>query len=273
MGPAWDENYFEKRLREIDKLDRSEIESKIKELAHQGVSLKERQEKILQKYNFPQQKILEFMLLQQCSRLYDQKKEFLTQAHYHFSFLVKEISKRLKLEFSLLHYALPHEITESLGGKRVLNNDLLDQRKESSCILTENGYSRYLTHNEAATWLPYMEKSAAEITETKTSGLAAHSGKVQARVSRILAPRHIGNMRKGDVLVTAMTSVDFVPAMRMASAIVTDLGGITSHAAIVSRELGIPCIVGTKNATAVLRDGDLVEVDADNGNVKLIQRY
>ena len=74
-------------------------------------------------------------------------------------------------------------------------------------------------------------------------------------------------MQKGDILVTTMTNPDFVPYMRMASAIVTDKGGVTCHAAIVSRELGIPCIVGTENATKVMQTGKEYTVDARNGVV------
>jgi pyruvate,water dikinase len=74
-------------------------------------------------------------------------------------------------------------------------------------------------------------------------------------------------MKKGDVLVTGMTDPDFVPFMKMASAIVTDKGGVTSHAAIVSRELNIPCIVGTENGTQVLKTGQEYTVDSRNGVV------
>jgi pyruvate,water dikinase len=65
-----------------------------------------------------------------------------------------------------------------------------------------------------------------------------------------------------------MTSPEFIDVIRKAGAIVTDVGGLTSHAAVVARELGIPCIVGTKHATKVLKDGDLVEIDATNGVVR-----
>lgn len=77
----------------------------------------------------------------------------------------------------------------------------------------------------------------------------------------------INKIEKGDVLVTEMTNPDFVPAMEKAAAIVTNRGGVTSHAAIVSRELGVPAIVGTVNATEVLKDGQTVTVDATNGVV------
>ncbi len=79
-------------------------------------------------------------------------------------------------------------------------------------------------------------------------------------------------MNKGDILVSIATNPDIVPAMKKAAAIITEQGGITSHAAIVSREFNTPCIIGTKIATKVLHDGDLVEVDADKGIVKIIKR-
>jgi len=75
------------------------------------------------------------------------------------------------------------------------------------------------------------------------------------------------DFRKGDVLVTPMTNPDFVSVMKMAEAIVTDIGGITCHAAIIAREFGVPCIVGTGNATKVLKIGDVVIVNATDGEV------
>lgn len=78
-------------------------------------------------------------------------------------------------------------------------------------------------------------------------------------------------MEKGNILLSETTYPVLVPAMKLAGAIVTNVGGLTCHAAIVSRELKIPCVVGTKIATKVLRDGDLVEVDANKGVIKKIK--
>jgi len=75
-----------------------------------------------------------------------------------------------------------------------------------------------------------------------------------------------------DIIVAVMTRPDYVPAMKKAAAIITDEGGITCHAAIISRELKKPCVIGTKIATQVLNDGDLVEVDADEGVVRVLER-
>ncbi len=108
-----------------------------------------------------------------------------------------------------------------------------------------------------------------EVSEAKiiVRGAGATTGAASGKVKIISGPKEIRKVESGDVLVAKMTSPDYVPAMRKASAIITDEGGITSHAAIVSRELGIPCIVGTTNATQVLQEGSVVTVDADHGLV------
>ncbi|MBN1375828.1 MAG: phosphoenolpyruvate synthase [Dehalococcoidia bacterium] len=99
------------------------------------------------------------------------------------------------------------------------------------------------------------------------SGVAASPGAASGIVKIIPDPSKIDKITPGDILVAEMTTPDFVPAMKRAVAIITDRGGRTAHAAIVSRELGIPCIVGTGSATKLLKDGDVVTVDGSNGNV------
>ena len=79
-------------------------------------------------------------------------------------------------------------------------------------------------------------------------------------------------MREGDILVTSMTRPEFVSIMKKAAAIVTNEGGITCHAAIISRELNTPCIISTRIGTQKLKDLDFVEVDANKGIIKIIQR-
>lgn len=102
-------------------------------------------------------------------------------------------------------------------------------------------------------------------------GLPASPGLVAGKVHVITNPKDIEEFKKGEILVTQMTSPDWVPAMKKAVAIVTDAGGMTCHASIVSRELGIPCVVGTKSrsveATLTLKNGQDVTVDAQNGIV------
>lgn len=99
------------------------------------------------------------------------------------------------------------------------------------------------------------------------TGVAASPGIGTGRVRILKSPDEIAKVEKGDVLVAPMTSPDYVPAMKKAEAIVTDQGGLTSHAAIVSRELGIPCVVGTKVATSTLKEGAIISVNGSSGEI------
>lgn len=99
------------------------------------------------------------------------------------------------------------------------------------------------------------------------SGLPASPGAAAGRTEIILQPSEIVNLKEGEILVAEMTTPDFVPAMKRSAAIVTDRGGRTCHAAIVSRELGVPCVVGTGNATKVLKEKQLITVDGFQGKV------
>ncbi len=120
---------------------------------------------------------------------------------------------------------------------------------------------------------PQSEASVAVTADLKViiKGLPASPGKAAGKARVILDPARIDEFKDGEILVTEMTAPDWVPAMKKARAIVTDSGGMTCHASIVSRELGIPCIVGTKSrseaATTVIKDGQDVTVDASNGVV------
>lgn len=109
-----------------------------------------------------------------------------------------------------------------------------------------------------------VEASKAEVL---LKGAAASLGSAFGSVKIIHKPTEIDKVAEGDILVTEMTTPDYVPAMRKASAIITDVGGRTCHAAIVSRELGIPCVVGTGTATATLKTGQIVTVDGAKGLV------
>ncbi len=99
------------------------------------------------------------------------------------------------------------------------------------------------------------------------TGAPASPGMASGPVKIVPEPSQIDKVKTGNILVAEMTTPDFVPAMKRAAAIVTDRGGRTAHAAIVSRELGIPCVVGTEQATTTLTDGQIITVDGSRGKV------
>ncbi len=126
----------------------------------------------------------------------------------------------------------------------------------------------YLVQTRAVTVTTKEEKTHG-VAEAQSilKGLGSSPGFGSGPVRLVLAVKDLKKVKKGDVLVTRMTTPDFVPAMVKAVGIITDEGGMTSHAAIVSRELGVPCVVGTSEATRLLKDGRMVTVDGSNGRV------
>jgi phosphoenolpyruvate synthase/pyruvate phosphate dikinase len=117
--------------------------------------------------------------------------------------------------------------------------------------------------------LPYSFESLAD-KAIFVKGQIGFKGKVQGKVFILKRNSDVDMVQDGDIIVSPMTTPEHVPAMKKASAFVTDEGGITCHAAIIAREMKKPCIIGTKHATEIFKNGDLVEVDADNGIIRLI---
>jgi len=156
------------------------------------------------------------------------------------------------------------------GGK--LSKGEIARRREFYMVVIKNNRQELLSGNEAKSYFQKNFPQAAAVkARTKLAGTIASKGKARGRVVIVVTQEDQKKMRKGDILLSPMTTPRLMAAVKKAGAIVTDEGGLTAHAAIVSRELGIPCIVGTKYATQVFKDGDIVEVDADKGTVKLIK--
>lgn len=164
------------------------------------------------------------------------------------------------------------EIIEYFISERMPDRAMLDARLEGyilfGCdLLLERDFSEFLTSRDFA----YADLTVdAGITEFKGQ-VASLGGSIRGVVQIILNTHEVQHFERGRILVTSMTSPEYVSAMKEAVAIVTNEGGVTCHAAIVSRELGIPCVIGTKVATKVLKDGDMVEVDAEKGIVRKIR--
>ena len=112
-----------------------------------------------------------------------------------------------------------------------------------------------------------------EDTNNELKGFTAYNSniKIKGKVRIIENKEEIKQLQQDEILITTATVPEYVPFLKRARAIITEEGGITTHAAIVSRELKIPCIVGITNITKVFKDGDLVEVDANKGVVRKIK--
>lgn len=170
----------------------------------------------------------------------------------------------------LVNY-LPSEVERLISSGEKVSSRVLNERKKYYLILSRNGVIDFFTAKDAEL-IEKQELGAQEknITAKKLRGQIAFRGFVSGKVRIINTQSELSKMCQGDVLVSVMTTPRLMPAVKKASAIVTDEGGITSHAAIIARELKVPCIVGTKIATKVLKDGDMAEVDANRGIVKIL---
>ncbi len=188
--------------------------------------------------------------------------ECLNFVSFKFRPWLRELATRHYLEYDEVVWCTYNEI---LSGN-IPQKEALQKRSASSGYVVVPPIERLISGAELEREVQSLIASPAKVSELH--GVPASPGKVSGIARIILSARGLSSVAKGDVLVVSETTPNFVPAMRIAAAIVTDKGGVTSHAAIVSRELGVPCVIGTKHATKVFKDGDKIEVDAIKGVVR-----
>lgn len=182
-----------------------------------------------------------------------------------------EIGKRLGLNLSQVAILTNVEIIQCLKKGKKFPSRIIKQR-EKFYLLIQKGNKVKIYSGKTALFKAKQELKKEKLASTdEIKGIIGSSGKARGKVKIVYTNRDLRKVKNGDILVAPMTRQDFIIAIRKAKALVTDEGSVTAHAAIISRELKIPCLVGTKIATKVLKDGDLVEVDAKAGVVKKIK--
>lgn len=183
--------------------------------------------------------------------------------------IIEQTGQKTNLPFELVSQATPSELIAILDGKPATQAQW-KARKKAYFYGFLSGKEEYLGGSKARSRIRDVSVTPEKVADFQ--GLIANKG-VTAGIVRICFGGQDAQQKvqKGDILVTGMTTPDFVPAMKRAGAIVTDEGGMTCHAAIISRELNIPCVVGTRIATKILHDGERVEVNANHGRIKRLQ--
>jgi len=169
----------------------------------------------------------------------------------------------------LARYILLEEITKN----KIPRKNILLKRQKEKLILVDDKMVNKFEFGKLQKKFNFQLEIEAILTDVpELKGQIACHGCVSGRVRILMRNQDISLLKKGEVLVTSMTVPTFLSAMERAIAFITNEGGITCHAAIVAREMGKPCIIGTKIATKVLKDGDMVEVDADKGVIRIIKK-
>ena len=206
-----------------------------------------------------------------CTVWQDERKENILRSIVALEKVLAEIARRSGIPHATLRYLGPHEVQKlSSIADLAPYAHTLEERRQGCYYLLEDGKSEFFSGAAYAELEALHSASKHRDTPDEVRGMTACPGTTIGRVRVCTTIESLARFAEGEVLVTHMTRPEYVTAMKKAAAIVTDEGGITCHAAIVARELGIPCIIGTKVATKTLKDGEMVEVRANHGYVRVI---
>jgi phosphoenolpyruvate synthase/pyruvate phosphate dikinase len=198
---------------------------------------------------------------------------------YHFMvcrYYLKKVLEELYKKYQNLdlEFATVEEIREFLNGNNINWEEIKERKNGYGVCSTQEGKARIVVGKELEDLKELVREDILSTREIK--GVTANKGRATGKVRVVSFTAKDYNdqveaFQKGEILVTGMTRPQIVHLCKKAIAIVTDEGGITSHAAVISREFNLPCVIATHNATRILKTGDLVEVDANNGIVKIIK--
>ncbi len=215
-----------------------------------------------------QRKLIE--LLEFFAWYQDYRKEYIMKALHHLDSVLAEIGRRKGLALKAMKYSMASEVQGILDGS--FDTSLLGKRMRSFLAVwrPDKDAIECFSEDAADAWKRLDPHIRHDSEQLELGGAPASGGIARGRALVTMSASEAAKINPGEVLVTSMTTPDFVTAMKKAAAVVTNEGGILCHAAVISREFGIPCVVGTKIATKAIRTGDMVEVDGNRGTVKKI---
>lgn len=231
--------------------------------------IKKEKRKIYKKYKISKEAVNILRMFTQMVDWRDYRKKISVCLPNHYLF---QILKRLAIENHLTRPQVSYMAYKELVGWKI------DKQMKKIIKLRETGALYACSANKNCQWFygvkakKIFDKLISRIKTDILQGMPASRGIVRGQAKIIETQEDFKKMRQGDIIVATMTRPEYVSIMKMAGGIVTNEGGITCHAAILSRELSIPCVIGTQTATDVLKDGDEVEVDANQGVITIIKR-
>ena len=280
-GPVeFEDTSFKKEdyLERLENLVNDDIESKIENINNVRKDNDIQYEKILEQFEFSEKikklikAIRDFIFLRTYTTEYSDHLFFVGRRT-----IFKEIADRTNIDNQDLLMLDDKEIIDILKNQGNISKEIknmLVNRKKGFAMIWIGGEVQTVFGNESLE----IQNEIAKIYKTSNdkievqdenviSGSVANRGKVRG-IARVLTTyKDIYKVEKGDIIVATMTTPDYVSAMEKAAGFITDEGGITCHAAILSREFNVPCIVGTVNGTKEIKDGEMIELDAYNGKI------
>jgi phosphohistidine swiveling domain-containing protein len=269
-GPqTWTDGYFSKKLKIYKKFSSDKIKLNIAKIRTEKI--KDSRILIKKLQSSPYYWRL-YSAFKEGARWTDERKKLISPLHYYYHVILKEISRRLDFPFLNLKYLTVEEILEIDKKKSYILKLSADRMNKVFMAVGKGGKVFFSNRKEL---IKYKKIIAIQPLRSVISGVVACRGpklRYIAKVKILLSSQEYKKLRAGDFLVTSMTTPDFAIAMKKAAGLITDEGGATCHAAIMSREMGKPCIVATKISTKVFHDGDQVEVDTVEGTIKIMNK-
>lgn len=267
-GPATEFNYYLDRLaRLVRQGNARQLLNKLKSDHRKSVLT---QKAVLRQVRFSSKERSLLKMLQEILYLKTARVDAFYQGYFAMKPLLERISRELLLTFEQLRMMHGSEITSALLS-RSANKKLLQEMLRYSAYIKEGNNLKLYTGPAARKKIsPILKALPKQKAVSEITGQIAYVGKVRGRARLVNSSAEMGKVKKGDIIVSYSTDPSLLPAMQKAAAFVTDMGGLTAHAAIVAREMKKPCIVGTKIASRIFKDGQLIEVDAEQGVVRKI---
>jgi len=263
---------FEKRLKELFKKSKIELHLQLQELENRNIKIKNQKKRILEKYRFNNfekdiLKILEFI-----SETKVKITDHICLLNFKLISAAKKLSKQWGIQEKLFYLMFPDEI-KKYAKKQKLDKKLTDLIKgRKNAVIWARGDKLKVFFGKQANIFLKKKITQEKIEANEISGTPIFRGVLKGKVKIVKSIKDFPKVKKGDILVSSDTTPDFVPIFNKVSAIITDEGGVICHAAIVAREMKIPCVVGTKIATKILKDNDIVELNAEKGIIKKIKK-
>lgn len=257
-----------KKRVELNKRTKEELKKEITKTEDDEKELIKKKEEFIKELNLDEEDKLLFSLVSEFGRLIDNRKYGMMTGNYSKFHIIAEIARRKDIALEDFMFFTEDEAIKFLLGEEI-NVDEILERKKNCFIYYAPGEEQIFTGEKAnELYNAYMENIMSE--EFKGNVTYNPRCKIKGKVCKVIDTKK-DKFEEETILVTTMTRPDFMPMMRKAKAVITDEGGLTCHAAIVSREMKIPCIVGTKVATKMLETGDEIEMNFCLGKIYKIK--
>ncbi|MFC1648269.1 PEP-utilizing enzyme [Nanoarchaeota archaeon] len=258
--PVLDVKFFEEDIKSM----KFDPDKELKRMDKEHEAIKKEKQRMIEELDLDKEAVNYIRITELFSFMQDERKKYVLMANHHERRFMKELAKRRSIPKKHIEYTVYPETKDNLDP------DVLKERVDEGCVCIQDNEGFYIYEGKEVEKMheKLFGKQDEEVHELK--GTAASKGIARGPVKIVQKTHDLVNFMEGDILVSSMTRPEMIMAMKKAAAIVTDEGGITSHAAIVSRELGIPCIIGTKSATKAFKNGDFVEVNAEESVIRKI---